>query len=99
MNRAFSPEVRGILSGLNIDVFVPGTGELRSFSEILGEISDRWQEFDDATKQSIACVCSTCTSNDDVAVREPGYDGCGGATQSLNSFGSAAAEMRNTYSR
>lgn len=54
-SRAFSPEFAGTLrSVLGIDVYKPGTGEMREFGGVLGEIAEKWNDLSDAQQAAVA---------------------------------------------
>lgn len=92
--RAFSPEVIGTLGGLGISVFEKGTATMRSFGEILREISDRWDDFNDAQKQAIAFAFGSTihVQNMRILFENLSEQGMKVAAESMDSFGSAVEE-------
>ena len=94
-SRAFSPEFAGTLrSVLGIDVYKPGTGEMREFGGVLGEIAERWNDLSDAQQAAVAkSLGGTRHINDMMILFEHlGTIGIKAATDSMNSFGSSARE-------
>ena len=94
-SRAFSPEFAGTLrSVMGIDVYKPGTAEMREFGGVLGEIAERWNDLSDAQQAAVAkSLGGTRHINDMMILFEHlGTIGIKAATDSMNSFGSSARE-------
>lgn len=94
-SRAFSPEFAGTLrSVMGIDVYKPGTGEMREFGGVLGEIAEKWNDLSDAQQAAVAkSLGGTRHINDMMILFEHlGTIGIKAATDSMNSFGSSARE-------
>ena len=94
-SRASTPQVVGAFRTIaGVDIYEPATGTMRDFGDVLMEVAEQWDRFSDAEKNAIArSIGGTRHINDMIILFENlGGMGVKVLRDSINSFGSAAAE-------